>query len=127
MAIILTYVYVREGGYIGLWAWLHVAVSSGWSKVRNHVTSDPRFDVIVPRPLCRVFQWLCKLDSKVTDCQCYFLSPTSLLCFHFIIPSPPVDCVWAVVIIGRLRGKILRTVPMQCCVRLVHSGMHTTH
>jgi len=83
VAVKLVYVCVCEGGYIGLWAWLYVSVSSGWSRVRNRVVSDPRFEVILPRPLRHVLQWFFKLDSKVNNSQCYFcLQITSLFWFY---------------------------------------------
>ena len=34
--------------------------------MRDRVTSDPRFDVIVPPAVRRLLQWLFRLDSKVT-------------------------------------------------------------
>ena len=55
-----------EGGYLGLWAWLRLSASSGWTKVRDHVTTDPRFEVIIPLPVRRVVRWIFMLDGKVT-------------------------------------------------------------
>ena len=55
-----------EGGYVGLWSWLRLSVFSSWTKVRDRVVSDPRFDVILPPPVRRVLHWIFRLDSKVT-------------------------------------------------------------
>ena len=63
---------VCEGGYVGLWAWLCSSASCGWSKVQNRVASDPRFDVLLPRPLRHVFYWIFKLDSKVAKLMTLF-------------------------------------------------------
>ena len=57
---------VCAGSYVGLWAWLRLSLFSGWTKVRDRVASDPRFDVVLPPPVRRVLHWIFRLDSKVT-------------------------------------------------------------
>ena len=40
----------------------------------------------------------------------------------------PVDIIWAVMIVWRIKGKIFRAVPVLCCVlcmTVVHNDMHT--
>ena len=66
--------FVCKGGYVGLWSWLRRSVFSSSVKLRDRVTSDPRFDVLLPPPVRRVIHWVFRLDSKVvvTTAQCDF-------------------------------------------------------
>ena len=49
-----------------------------------------------------------KLDIDLT------LTLTLTLILNLLPPSPPVDSIWAVMLVWRLREKIIRTAP--CCV-----------
>jgi len=64
--VVVVVVMWRIGGYVGLWPWLRASVFSGWTKLRDRVTFDPRFDVLLPTPVRRVLHWIFRLDSKVT-------------------------------------------------------------
>ena len=69
------------------------------------------FDVIVYLVLSMCWIWPGQLFNRP--------SPFALRNFmqfwcHCGFPSPPVDSIWAVMLVWRLRGKIIRTAP--CCV-----------
>jgi len=71
-----------EGGYVGLWSLIHQSTSSGWSRVKDCVASEPRFDVLIPSPVRRLLKWFFKLDSKVARDE--FLSTYSVFVCVFV-------------------------------------------
>jgi len=90
LSVSLVVVVWYVGGYVGLWPWLCASVISGWTKLRDCITSDPRFDVLLPAPVRRVLHWIFRLDSKVTTtcssssccccCCCCWCSCSSIMC-----------------------------------------------
>ena len=47
------------------------------------------------------------------------------MCLHIKLCSPPIDNIWAMVIVWRLRGNIIRTAPCWVVWHNVHSQQHT--
>ena len=66
-----------------------------------------------PRPdlnrSCSAVQAVVYVQLHIVQCL-----DTVKSCQADVNPSPPIDSIWAVMLVSRLRGKIIRTAP--CCV-----------
>jgi len=61
----------------------------------------------------------CKVNANDCKAGCNYKGGDSALCqitfdTCYFTPSPPIDRIWAVILVWRLRGKIIRTA--LCCV-----------
>jgi len=52
--------------YLGVWQWIKKSLCSHFERLKHAASNDPRVDVVLPRSVRHLGNWLSHGDAKVT-------------------------------------------------------------